>query len=394
MKKNFYSLIFAQNYVTYHSSMYSEFFKKSNKKSIVIYEDPSGKSERIEKRWNSKINWGIDLTKGFKSLLIKNYSANSYSAGFFSRANYQIPFIINKVRPKKIFFQGYADLSSWLILISSFLFRIKSINWKGERTLKKGEKISFLKKTILKIFFFNFCHKIFYSCGGNLKYLNQFNLNKDKLFPMNCSVNNKFFRENYKKNKLNKDYIKKKMNISKKAKVIIVVSNFEKRKNIKALLNILPFIRDKNIQLLIVGNGNYKMDIEKSHNIFRDRIKLSGFIDINKISEYYTISDLFVLLSEYDPSPKTLNEALNFGLPCIVSRELGTSSDLIKDGVNGFVLNSSNKYKVLKYIDRVFSDTLIKDKCLIFNKNKLKHYSPEQNADALFPEKRFSDINK
>ena len=89
------------------------------------------------------------------------------------------------------------------------------------------------------------------------------------------------------------------MNISKKAKVIIVVSNFEKRKNIKALLNILPFIRDKNIQLLIVGNGNYKMDIEKSHNIFRDRIKLSGFIDINKISEYYTISDLFVLLSEY-----------------------------------------------------------------------------------------------
>ena len=64
--------------------MYSEFFKKSKRKSIVIYEDQAGKSEKIEKRWNSKLNWGIDLTKGFKSILLKNYSKNPYSDSFFS----------------------------------------------------------------------------------------------------------------------------------------------------------------------------------------------------------------------------------------------------------------------------------------------------------------------
>ena len=384
MKKNHYTLIFAQNYVTYHSSMYSKFFKKSKRKSIVVYQDQAGRSDKVEKRWNTKINWGIDLTKGFKSILIKNYSKNPYSSGFFSRINIHIPFVIYKVKPKKLFFQGYADISSWLILFFSILFRIPSINWKGERVLKNDENISKLKIFILKYFFFNFCHKIFYSCKGNLEYLKKFNIPEDKLNPMNCSVNNSFFTQQYKINEKKIKFLKKKYNISQNDKVIIIVSNFEKRKNIKSLLNIVPIIKNKNIKILIVGNGNYKKDIETYKKIYRNNIIISGFVDIKKISEYYSISDLFVLLSTYDPSPKTLNEALNFGLPCIVSKQIGTSEDLIKNGVNGFVINNFNKYKVCNYVKRIFLYDGFKNKSLMYNKYKLKLYSPEQNANVLF----------
>ena len=139
-----------------------------------------------------------------------------------------------------------------------------------------------------------------------------------------------------------------------KDKVIILVSNFEKRKNIKALLNIIPNFQNQKIKFLVVGDGNYKKDINSFKKIYRNKIILSGFVDIKKISEYYSISDLFILLSTYDPSPKTLNEALNFGIPCIVSRQIGTSKDLIKNGINGFVLDNSNKFKVYNYIKRIF----------------------------------------
>lgn len=384
MKKNFYTLIFAQNYVTYHSSMYSEFFKKSKRKSIVIYEDQAGKSEKIEKRWNSKLNWGIDLTKGFKSILLKNYSKNPYSDSFFSRINFQIPFILFKLRPKKIFFQGYSDFSSWLLLFFSVLFRIKSINWKGERVLKENEKITYLKKIVLKYFFFKFCHKIFFSCKGNLEYLKKFDIPKNKLHPMNCSVNNAHFSYEFRKNMKKIIFLRNKYKINKKDKVIILVSNFEKRKNIKALLNIIPNFQNQKIKFLVVGDGNYKKDINSFKKIYRNKIILSGFVDIKKISEFYSISDLFILLSTYDPSPKTLNEALNFGIPCIVSRQIGTSKDLIKNGINGFVLDNSNKFKVYNYIKRIFFDKNINNKTFIYNKNKLKLYSPEQNAKILF----------
>jgi glycosyltransferase involved in cell wall biosynthesis len=384
MKKNFYTLIFAQNYVTYHSSMYSEFFKKSKRKSIVIYEDNSGKSNKIEKRWNSKVKWGIDITKGFKSLLIKNYSKDPHSAGFFSRINPGIPFIIRKVRPEKVFFQGYSDLSSWLTLIFSVLFKVRSINWKGERVLKKGENIPWIKKFILKNFFFFFCDEIFYSCQGNLKYLKALEIKNKKLKPMNCSVNNNYFNYRYKTNLKIKERLKKKLKIDQDNKVVILVTNFEKRKNIISTLRVIPNFKEKKIKFMIVGSGNFKKDINLFKNIFRDKIILPGFIDIKRISEYYSISDLFIILSTYDPSPKTLNEAMNFGLPCIVSDNIGTAKDLIKDGINGFILNNTNKYKVLNYINRILSDENFVSRSKIFNKNKLALYSPEQNANVLF----------
>lgn len=384
MKKNFYTLIFAQNYVTYHSSMYSEFFKKSKRKSIVIYEDISGRSNRIEKRWNSKLNWGIDITKGFKSILMKNYSKDPHSAGFFSRMNLDIPFIIKKVRPKKVFFQGYSDLSSWLILIFSVLLKVKSITWKGERVLKKGENISWIKKFVLKNIFFNFCDVIYYSCKGNFEYLKEFEIKNKKLKPMNCSVNNRYFSYRYKTNLKIKKKLKKKLRIDEDDKVIILVTNFEKRKNIISLLQVIPNLKEKKIKFMIIGDGNYKKDINLFKNIFRDKIILPGFIDIKRISDYYSISDLFIILSTYDPSPKTLNEAMNFGLPCIVSDNIGTAKDLIKNGINGYILNDTSKHKVLNYINRIFLDKSLILKSKIFNKNKLALYSPEQNASVLF----------
>ena len=364
--------------------MYSEFFKKSKRKSIVIYEDISGRSKNIEKRWNSKLNWGIDITKGFKSILIKNYSKDPYSSSFFSRINLAIPFVIKKVRPKKIFFQGYSDISSWLTLFSSALFKVKSITWKGERVLKKNENISWIKKFILKNFFFKFCDVIFYSCIGNYKYLKEFELSDDKLQPMNCSVNNNFFSYKYKINLNIREKLKKKFRISQDDKVIILVTNFEKRKNIISLLRVIPNFKEKKIKFIIVGDGNYKKDIRLFKKIFRKMIFLPGFIDIKEISDYYSISDLFIILSTYDPSPKTLNEAMNFGIPAIVAENIGTAKDLIKNGINGYVLNNTSKYKVLNYINRVFVDKNNRSKSFIYNKNKLSLYSPEQNAKILF----------
>ena len=105
MKKNTYFLIFAQNFVTYHSSMYEQFYKKSKKKSIVVYEDSIGQSNKFEKRWGKIVKWGIDLRKGYKSILLKNYSINPNNQGFFSRFNPHIPFVIKKMMPKRIFFK-------------------------------------------------------------------------------------------------------------------------------------------------------------------------------------------------------------------------------------------------------------------------------------------------
>ena len=332
MKKNTYFLIFAQNYVTYHASMYEQFYKKSTKKSIVVYEDSVGQNYRFEKRWGKIVKWGINLKKGYKSILLKNYSFSPNDQGFFSRFNPQIPFVIKKVMPKKIFFQGYSDISSWLILITSKLFKIH-VSWKGERVINKDFKDSKLKKFILKFFFFNFLDVIYYSCNGNLEYLKSFGINENKLKNMNCSVNNSFFRKNKKSKKVNQ-LNKKRLGLSNK-KIILIVANLEKRKNIMLFIDTVKFFFNKKIHFLIVGDGELRDKVKQKIIQNKSQLSYLGFIDISKISEIYSIADVFCVLSSYDPSPKTLNEALNFNIPSIVYKEIGTCKDLIKNGING-----------------------------------------------------------
>ena len=50
--------------------------------------------------------------------------------------------------------------------------------------------------------------------------------------------------------------------------------------------------------------------------------------------KYYLISDISVVLSDYDPSPKAMNEAMNFSNCIISTKNVGTVNDLIKQNHN------------------------------------------------------------
>ena len=90
---------------------------------------------------------------------------------------------------------------------------------------------------------------IYYSCQGNLKYLKEFEIKDKKLKPMNCSVNNSYFSYRYKTNLKIKKKLKKKLSIDKDDKVIILVTNFEERKNIISLLQVIPNLKEKRLNL-------------------------------------------------------------------------------------------------------------------------------------------------
>ena len=86
----------------------------------------------------------------------------------------------------------------------------------------------------------------------------------------------------------------------------------------------------------------------KEHNL---KAVFTGFQNQTQLPKYYTISDIDVVISDYDPSPKAMNEAMNFRLPIIVSDAPGTAYDLVKNGENGFVVKVGDIDTIAKKID-------------------------------------------
>jgi glycosyltransferase involved in cell wall biosynthesis len=61
-----------------------------------------------------------------------------------------------------------------------------------------------------------------------------------------------------------------------------------------------------------------------------------GFQNRNRIADYYAISDVLVLPSVRETWGIVINEAMCFGLPVIVSYQVGAGIDLVTDGHNGY----------------------------------------------------------
>ncbi len=91
------------------------------------------------------------------------------------------------------------------------------------------------------------------------------------------------------------------------------------------------------VNILFAGNGSDREVLQRfveEHHL--QNVYFLGFMNQSLLPQVYSVSDVLLLPSEFDPSPKVVNEAMNFGLPVIVSSGVGTAPDLVLRGKTGF----------------------------------------------------------
>ena len=338
MKKIF---VVAPHPTQYHAGIYKELMRSKKFNFEILFLDDFSISEFYEEEFKVNIKWDIDLTKGYKYKFIKNFIFRS-NYGFFSRINFHLISLLIKDRPFAIVVHGYSTFSDILVIIFAKLFRINLI-LKGEATLTKEISIAklFLKKIILGVVV-HLADAVLYSCSGNKKYWEYFGANPSKIFSFPCSVDNVFFNSAIPKARKNIFSLKKKLGIRSRDFVIIFCGRLTDRKRPMDLLKAVSNIANNNIKILFIGNGlliDQLSDFSKKNNI---QSIFLGFKNQTELAEYYILGNLGVVCSSYDPSPKVLNELMNFSMPIIVSEEVGTSSDLVNQGINGFVIKAGN----------------------------------------------------
>ncbi len=90
-------------------------------------------------------------------------------------------------------------------------------------------------------------------------------------------------------------------------------------------------------ELRIAGDGPLREMVEAA--AARDpRIRLIGHIAGEALARAYQDADVLVVPSLYEPWGLVVHEGLAYGLPVIVTDEVGAADDLIERDVNGYVV--------------------------------------------------------
>ncbi len=340
--------------VHYHVPIYKELNKLKNIDFNVIFCDDITLKGYFDRESQSIVGWKSSiLLSGYKYNFLKNITSHNNDRSFFTLVNFSI---IKHLLIKKydvVIITGYMDITFILAVIVSKIVRSKII-FKGESTLRE-KKDSLIKTNYLKIFF-KFFDLIFYSCKGNYNFLKQYSSPKN-FFYAPCVVDNNFYRKGYLSLKSNRSEIRKEMGINDNEIVLLSVGKLYKRKRPLDILKAMKSLKTLNCCALLVGNGEQKNEIKeysKRHNL---KTILPGHKSSDEVIKYFIAADIYLQLSDYDPSPKSLNEAMNFSLPLIVSKTIGTCDDLVFENRNGYKVDKGDISKIADSIKKLeFSD--------------------------------------
>jgi len=157
--------------------------------------------------------------------------------------------------------------------------------------------------------------------------------------------------------------IRTQININKNDRVILFVSmNFDIRgldRLIQGMARLKVTRALDDVKLLVAGKGNTK----KYSSLARDlgimkNVVFTGMADRERLDKIYLASDMFSILSEFDPFSMTTLEAMAASLPVMISGNVG-AKDLIKEGINGFVIHDvADADEVADRINRMLDDSI------------------------------------
>lgn len=115
---------------------------------------------------------------------------------------------------------------------------------------------------------------------------------------------------------LDKDSLRKKLNIDPNVTLFVSVGHLSNRKDPLTIIEAFLSLRQENCKLIFLGDGNLR---ETCSDLIRHNLNIELLGRVDNVQEYLGASDFFISASLAEGLPNTVLEAMACGLPCILS---------------------------------------------------------------------------
>jgi GalNAc-alpha-(1->4)-GalNAc-alpha-(1->3)-diNAcBac-PP-undecaprenol alpha-1,4-N-acetyl-D-galactosaminyltransferase len=166
-------------------------------------------------------------------------------------------------------------------------------------------------------------------------------------------------------------------------KVITFVSRLVPLKNHKSLMRIFSEIDKKDWKLNIVGDGPLRTELENYAKKINIEEQVEFYGNRNDVFEILSNSTIFAFPSSREGFPNALLEALSMCVPCISNNCPTGPDELIRDGVNGYLVKYNDFEEFKKKLIMLMNDWELRDKFSLANYGLKEKYSIENITTTL-----------
>ncbi len=160
-------------------------------------------------------------------------------------------------------------------------------------------------------------------------------------------------------------------------KIFLYVGSGFKRKGVEEFLTILSKLRFRNFKAFIVGKEKkigYYQKLTKELNL-ESKVIFTG--PRSDVKDFYTISDIFLFPTRYEPFSNVVLEAMNYSNVVITTKQNGASEILDSN----YTMASSVDYSIVEKIDDLLVNQDKIDKIKLMNLQIVKNFTIEKNVE-------------
>ncbi len=138
------------------------------------------------------------------------------------------------------------------------------------------------------------------------------------------------------------------------------------------------------VTLIMIGDGELRPEMEQRFRPLMGRqLLMPGFVNQSQLGRYFAAADVFVLPSEWESWGLVVNEAMQFGLPVIVSDRVVCRHDLVIPGETGEVFAVGNVEGLTARLDTFMRNSAWTQSLGANCRRHIEKYSSECAANGL-----------
>lgn len=336
------SIIFINTHpIQYFSPLY-RFMNAHGVLTRVWYCSSENVNGHLDRQFGVRVAWDIPLLEGFPHSFFRNLSWKpSLYNGFFGLINPGLLWALLTEKKSVVVIHGWAYFTHVMAAVVAKL-KGHEVCIRGESPLNQELMRTHGELKVRRILFrllFRLYDRFLFIGTQNHEFYRYYGVPAEKLVFVPYSVDNERFQAAARSLKPNSKSIKLSLGIPENAQVILFTAKFIQKKRPMDLLAAFHLLDHPNAHLVMVGAGELQAEMEtyiRDHHV--DSVVLTGFVNQQEIERLYAIADVFVLCSGMGETwGLSVNEAMNFGVPVVVSDCSGCSVDMVIEGQTGFV---------------------------------------------------------
>jgi glycosyltransferase involved in cell wall biosynthesis len=337
--------LFAMSPVYYQVPLYRLLAADPRLDFSVLYAS-SGGVRPSDAGYGQPIAWDTDLLGGYEAMFVARSEVNSIGdCGFFGLRDLDVVGRIRDLDPEVLWLFGYNYLSHQLAALTQKARR-RPLLFREEQTLLEARPLwkRAIKAVAMRALFAG--GRALYIGSRNRDWFAHYGVPPDRLFFTPYAVDNARLRADHLALGCTRSAIQSEFGIKENTgPVLLTVSRFIAKKQPLHLIEAFRRLRQEfDCTLLLVGSG--PLEAEMREKVIGEQIPdviFAGFINQSSISRAYAAADIFVLPSAFGETwGISVNEAMNFALPLVVTDRVGSAIDLVAEGENGFVVDHAD----------------------------------------------------